>query len=147
MIPSNVSPEQRLDALVDKLRAAGYRITPQRLAVLRTLVQSDQHPTVEEVYRQVRKDFPTTSLATVYNTLECLKDLEEVLVLPSSGASRYDGRNPEPHSHLMCTACGLIEDLDIDLGATTQAVARERGYAEVKHRLELHGVCPACQAG
>jgi Fur family peroxide stress response transcriptional regulator len=128
-----------------RLKATGYRLTPQRLAILRALIASQQHPSVEQIYREVRRDFPTTSLATIYNTLECLKSLGEVLELPLGGGSRYDGRNPEPHPHIVCTVCGRIEDLDIDLGGTTQAVAQERGYTEVRHRLEFYGVCPRCQ--
>jgi Fur family peroxide stress response transcriptional regulator len=100
---------------------------------------------VEEIYRQVRKDFPTTSLATVYNTLERLKEMGEVLELPFSGGSRYDGLNPHPHSHLRCTVCGAIEDLDIDLGLAAEEVAARKGYADVHHRLEFYGVCPRCR--
>ena len=140
-------PHARLDQVTARLKTTGYRLTPQRLAILRALIGSHQHPSVEQIYRQVRQDFPTTSLATVYNTLECLKSLGEVLELPLGGGSRYDGRKPEPHAHLICTACGRIEDLDIDLGGTTQAVAQERGYTEVRHRLEFYGICPACQEG
>jgi Fur family peroxide stress response transcriptional regulator len=145
MIQTKSAPEQRLDSVVGRLKAAGYRLTPQRLAVLKTLVESNEHPSVEEIFRQVQTDFPTTSLATVYNTLECLKDLDEVLVLPSSGASRYDGRNPEPHPHLLCTACGHIEDLEIDVSATVASVTAETGYTHLRHRLEFHGLCPRCQ--
>ena len=135
----------RLDQVTARLKATGRRLTPQRLAILRALIGSHQHPSVEQIYRQVRRDFPTTSLATVYNTLECLKILGEVLELPLAGASHYDGRKAEPHPHIVCTVCGRIEDLDIDLGETTQAVAQERGYADVRQRLEFYGVCPHCQ--
>jgi Fur family peroxide stress response transcriptional regulator len=137
--------ETRLDDLVARLRRAGHRITPQRLAIVKILLDSGDHPSVEEIHRQVQKDFPTTSLATVYNTLERLKEMEEVLELPSGGGSRYDGRNPCPHPHLRCTVCGAIEDLDIDLGPAAETVAAERGYADVHHRLEFFGVCPRCQ--
>jgi Fur family peroxide stress response transcriptional regulator len=135
----------RLDDVVAKLKSAGHRITPQRLAVARIVLESSEHPSVEEIYRQVRKDFPTTSLATVYNTLERLKEMGEVLELPFSGGSRYDGLNPHPHSHLRCTVCGAIEDLDIDLGLAAEEVAARKGYADVHHRLEFYGVCPRCR--
>jgi len=135
----------RLDDLVAKMRSAGHRITPQRLAIIKTLVDSGEHPSVEQIYRRVRKDFPTTSLATVYNTLERLKEMGEVLELPSSGGSRYDGLNPQSHPHLRCTVCGAIEDLDVDLGPAAQEVTARRGYADVHHRLEFYGVCPRCQ--
>jgi len=137
----------RLDGVLARLKNAGHRITPQRLAIVKILIDSSEHPSVEQIYRRVRKDFPTTSLATVYNTLERLKEMEEVLELPFSGGSRYDGRDPRPHPHLRCTVCGAIEDLDIDLGPAVEEVAAERGYADVHHRLEFYGVCPRCQGG
>ncbi|MGQ9572259.1 MAG: Fur family transcriptional regulator [Dehalococcoidia bacterium] len=137
--------KERLDDLLAKLKRAGHRITPQRLAIVRILAESREHPSADQIYRLVRKDFPTTSLATVYNTLERLKELDEVLELPFAGASRYDGRDARPHSHLVCTVCGLIEDVDFDLGPAVQEVAAKRGYADVRHRLEFYGVCPRCQ--
>jgi Fur family peroxide stress response transcriptional regulator len=120
-------------------------MTPQRLAIIKILVESKEHPSVEQIHRQVRKDFPTTSLATVYNTLERLKDMDEVLQLPFSGGSRYDGRNPSPHPHLVCTVCGIIEDLDIHMGPAEDKVAASSGFSEVHHRIEFSGVCPRCQ--
>jgi Fur family peroxide stress response transcriptional regulator len=137
----------RLDGVLARLKNAGHRITPQRLAIVKILIDSGEHPSVEQIYRRVQKDFPTTSLATVYNTLERLKEMEEVLEIPFSGGSRYDGRDPRPHPHLRCTVCGAIEDLDIDLGPAVEEVAAERGYADVHHRLEFYGVCPRCQGG
>ena len=131
--------------LVARLRSAGHRITPQRLGIIKILIDSEEHPSVEEIYSRVRKDFPTISLATVYNTLERLKEMGEVLELPFSGGSRYDGLNPHPHPHLRCTVCGAIEDLDIDLCPAAEEVAARRGYADVHHRLEFYGVCPRCQ--
>lgn len=145
MALKNSTHSTRLDDVVAKLRSAGYRITPQRLAIARIVVESEEHPSVEQIHRQVQEDFPTTSLATVYNTLERLKEMEEVLELPFSGGSHYDGRNPRPHPHLVCTVCGAIEDLDIDLGSAAEEVAATRGYADVRHRLEFYGVCPRCQ--
>ena len=147
MTLKNSTHKLRLDDVVAKLRSAGYRITPQRLAIVRILIDSEEHPSVEQIYRQVQKDFPTTSLATVYNTLERLKEMEEILELPFSGGSRYDVLNPCPHPHLVCTICGAIEDLDIDLGSAAAEVAARKGYADVRHRLEFYGVCPRCQGG
>jgi Fur family peroxide stress response transcriptional regulator len=145
MAISNSPCEMRLDNVVAKLKSAGHRITPQRLAIARIVAESEGHPSVEQIHRQVRRDFPTTSLATVYNTLERLKEIGEVLELPFSGGSHYDGRNPRPHPHLVCTVCGAIEDLDIDLGSAAEEVAATKGYADVRHRLEFYGVCPRCQ--
>ncbi len=136
----------RLDEIVGKLRATRYRITPQRLAVIRALLYSNEHPSVETIYRQVHGDFPSTSIATVYNTLECLKSLGEVLELERSGGNRYDGRNPHPHPHLVCAVCGCIQDLDLDMREATERIAGQWGYSDVRHRVEFTGVCPQCRS-
>ena len=73
--------EARLNHMLLTLKERGQRITPQRLAILRVLAPSEGHPSVEEIYNVVVKDFPTTSLATVYKTITLLKELGEVLEL------------------------------------------------------------------
>ncbi|MGB3905399.1 MAG: transcriptional repressor, partial [Anaerolineae bacterium] len=88
----------RLEELVITLRGKGYRLTPQRLAVLRVLAESGDHPSVEQIYGEVRRQYPMMSRATVYKTVEALKEMAQVLELEFSGASnRYDGRRAEPH--------------------------------------------------
>lgn len=135
----------RLAEVEAKLKGERYRITPQRLAVIKALIYSDEHPTVEKIYRQIQRDFPSTSIATVYNTLECLKSLGQVLELARSGGSRYDGRNPHPHPHLACSVCGRIEDLDIDMSEAGERIADQWGYSDIRHHLEFTGVCPQCK--
>ena len=93
----------RLDHMISKLREREYRITPQRLAILKILAVSEGHPSVEKIYSQVKKDFPTTSLATIYKTLIVMKEIGEVLELGfSDDSNRYDGNKPNPHPHLIC---------------------------------------------
>ena len=78
-------PEIRLQEMVQTLRGNQYRITPQRLAILRILAASKGHPSVESIYEQVKPNFPTTSLATVYKNIAVLKDLNQVLELVDTG--------------------------------------------------------------
>ena len=68
----------RYDHLLTRLRQDGFRLTPQRMAVLRVLSDDTGHPTVEQVYDRVRADYPTTSLATIYKTIDMLKGIGEV---------------------------------------------------------------------
>jgi len=68
-----VTAEQRLDQMLLKLKDHDFRITPQRLAVLKVLAASDGHPSVERIYDTVRAQFPTTSIATIYKTVALLK--------------------------------------------------------------------------
>jgi Fur family transcriptional regulator, peroxide stress response regulator len=137
----------RLRQMVEKLRAREFRITPQRLAVLEVMAASEDHPSVEMIYEQVRARFPTTSLATVYKTVALLKDLQEVLELgfPDRG-NRYDGHRPYPHPHLICTRCGAILDPDLSsLSDLTREVAAETGFQIHTHRLDFFGICRKCQ--
>ena len=87
--------DQRYHQMLVKLKEHEFRLTPQRLAVLKVLAVSDGHPTVERIYETVRVEFPTTSIATIYKTVNLLKQLNEVLELGfPDGSNRYDGHKP-----------------------------------------------------
>ena len=140
-------PNTRLDQMISKLRENDFRITPQRLAILKILANSLEHPSVDNIYGQVKKDFPTTSLATVYKTLIVMKEIGEVLELGfSDHGNRYDGNKPYPHPHLICTKCKKILDPDLEsLGDMTRKLARDTGFEITTHRLDFFGICPACR--
>ncbi len=144
----------RYDHLLTRLRRDGFRLTPQRMAVLRVLADDTGHPTVEQVYDRVRTDYPTTSLATIYKTIDMLKGIGEVLELSVGESHRYDGRDPRPHPHLICEVCGAITDLTLDgplgdpavLSAAASAIADVEGYQDVRPQLEFRGRCASCQS-
>lgn len=134
--------------MVAKLRQAHGKLTPQRLAIARVLAASIGHPSAESVYNQLKDEYPTMSLATVYRNIQLLKSLGEVLELGfTDGSNRYDGNKPYPHPHLVCTQCGRITDPDLEsLGEMKAELARETGYEVFTHRLDFFGICPDCQA-
>ena len=141
-------PEIRLRKMVSTLRENQYRITPQRLAILRVLAESKGHPSVESIYAQVKPDFPTTSLATIYKNVNVLKELGQVLELGfSDDSNRYDGNKPYDHPHVVCVRCKKILDPDVAaLKDVTEELARQTGFAITRHRLDFFGICPDCQA-
>jgi Fur family peroxide stress response transcriptional regulator len=142
-----VDPQIRLEQMLAKLKAHNFRITPQRLAVFKILAASVDHPSVEQIYEQVKAAFPTTSLATIYKTITLLKEVNEVLVISFSEISnRYDGNKPYPHPHIICIKCKKILDPDL-MGITklTEEAALQTGYQIVDHRLDFFGICPQCQ--
>ena len=149
MKPASTSEnfKRRMDHMVSKLREHKFRITPQRMAVLRVLAASDRHPSVEMVYGTIKREFPTTSIATVYKTIHVLKQINEVLELGfPDGSNRYDGNKPFPHPHLICTKCRKIIDPDLEsLGGVTQELTSETGFQITSHRLDFFGICPDCQ--
>ncbi len=138
----------RVEYLRQKLHDSGCRITPQRLCILKALVESNTHPSAEEIYAQVQLVSPTTSRATVYKTLDTLREIGEVLeIQPGDGRQHYDGVRPTFHPHVICTRCGEIRDVEIDglTGLPGQAQAAS-GYEIHAPRVEFYGLCPACQA-
>ena len=140
-------PQSRLDEMIGKLKERNFRLTPQRLAVLKILATSQGHPSVERIYAEVIRDFPTTSLATIYKTITLLKELGEVLELGfGDGSNRYDGNKPFPHPHLVCIRCRKIIDPPVDaLNEMADEMARQTGYQIVSHRFDFFGICPQCQ--
>ena len=143
-----VAHQARLEELVEKLRERGYRVTPQRIAILKILALSDGHPSAERIYDQIKEEFPTTSLATVYKTIATLKEMGEVLELGfPNGSNRYDGNKPYPHTHLICVKCRDIIDPELeDLEILPTQVAQRAGYRLVSHRFDIYGICPRCQS-
>ena len=141
-------PQVRLETMIKKLKELNFRVTPQRLAVLRILARSEGHPSVENIFKQVKPNFPTTSLATIYKTVNLLKQIGEVVELDfSEESNRYDGNKPYPHPHLICTECKTIVDPDVTtVTELSKELANKTGYKILNHRLDFFGICPHCQS-
>lgn len=138
----------RFDIIIQKLRNNGHKITPQRLAIVKIIAQSEGHPSVEDIYEQLRNDFPTMSLATVYRNIVTIKSLGEVLELGfPDGSNRYDGHKPYPHPHVICIKCKKIVDPDLDsLDEMEKEIASETKFKILNHRLDFFGICSECMA-
>jgi Fur family transcriptional regulator, peroxide stress response regulator len=136
----------RYNQIVLKLRESNHKLTPQRLAVVKILVQNEGHPNIETIFDQLQKDFPTMSLATVYRNVMLLKSLGEVLEIGfPDGSNRYDGKKPYPHPHVICVRCKNIIDPDLNtLQDLTEEVNRITGFKILTHRLDFFGVCSDC---
>jgi Fe2+ or Zn2+ uptake regulation protein len=129
------------------LRARGQRVTSQRLVILRELRRRRRHATAEEILEAVRPDLPGTSLPTVYASLDLLGELGLVRKLDVGvGVSLYDGRT-DPHQHMVCRACGCVEDLDGQLRARPLLrTAAGTGFVPERAELVIHGLCARCAA-
>jgi Fur family peroxide stress response transcriptional regulator len=140
--------QKRFATIIQKLKDSGHKITPQRLAIVKILAKSEGHPSVENIHAQIKKDFPTTSLATVYKNIVILKSIGEVLELGfPDGSNRYDGNKPHPHPHVICIKCKKIVDPHLDsLDEMKKEVALETNFKILNHRLDFFGVCSACMA-
>lgn len=139
--------ERRVGALQQKLTDSGHRTTPQRLHILRALLATDTHPTAEDVWERVRWFSPTTTLGTIYKTLDILKDMGEVMELETRDNSRhYDALHPDPHPHVICHHCGRIDDVNVTGLADLQSQATAAsGYQINEQQLTFYGLCGECQ--
>lgn len=111
---------------------------------MQTILESPDHPSAEEIYRQVSAVFPMISLATVYKTLEILRDIGEVMEFPVEGRTRYDG-NLQPHVHLICERCHSVTDWSNDAISIPEEAIAPSVFRPRYYRLEVHGLCPRCQ--
>jgi Fur family transcriptional regulator, peroxide stress response regulator len=139
--------QARFEQLISKLRESQYRLTPQRVELIRLIAASEGHPSASQLYRQIKVKFHTMSLATVYKTLDLLKELGEVLEIGLRDDSHYDGNKPYPHPHLICVKCKKIMDgeLEIAVNNIVQEVEQNFGFQILKHQLDFYGLCLDCQ--
>ncbi len=138
--------QARFDELIAALKARDFRMTPQRVELVRLIAASEGHPSAAQLYAQVKARFPSMSQATVYKTLALLKEIDQVLEIELRDDHHYDGSRPEPHPHLICTRCGKIMDGDFDIDASViQKLEHASGYRIMRPQLTFYGLCADCQ--
>lgn len=143
---------EQVDKINRQLMGKGYKLTPQREATLRVLLENEKdHLTAEDVYLLVKNTYPNIGLATVYRSLELLSELHIVeKVNFGDGGARFDLRaddQPHMHHHLICARCGKVEEIKEDwLLPMENRILREFGFTVTDHRLDFHGKCRECAA-
>ncbi len=128
---------------MDNYRHLNIKLTPQRLAILNFLEGNVTHPSADEIYKAVIKRFPTMSFATVYNTLEALKTIDNVKELKiDSSKKRYDP-DTSNHHHLICVNCKKIVDIykDFEINLSDDLTS---GFEVLGKSIEFRGVCDKC---
>jgi Fur family transcriptional regulator, peroxide stress response regulator len=135
-----------MDDISSILKEKGLKVTPQRLAIINMLRNTKEHPSAETIYKTLSSDFPTMSLATVYKTLEMLKNLGLVQELNvGEGSFRYDA-NVNSHPHLVCYGCNRVDDLDDSaLDDLLGEVSKYTDYLLKDQKLYFYGYCPDCK--
>ena len=132
--------------LVWKFKQHGYKMTPQRRAIIEIIADCTIHPTAEQIYEKVLQRMPDISLATVYNTLRELVSIDQVYELNlGHGVRRYELSRFE-HAHLVCLRCGKIVDTPGDFGRLISLFQDLDGFRPVRHEVTILGFCSACSA-
>jgi Fur family transcriptional regulator, peroxide stress response regulator len=136
-----------LEFFTSTLKQAGMRLTPQRIAICNLLSERGAHPTAVSIYEQIRPQYPSLALMTVYNTLKALVDLGAVNALGDAGDDNvhYDG-NTSPHINLACVSCHKIVDVDLPKKAGLDRQSSGlAGFKVLGVRMVVYGLCPDCQ--
>jgi len=131
-----------MEEKLNRLRKQGIVLTLQRIAVLEFLEGKTTHPTVEEIYDNLKKKYPTVSPATVYNSLEVLKQAGEIQSLTIRKDKVCFDPDPRPHHHFFCKKCKGV----IDVGINCPVL--KRGHLD-GHKIEemqayFYGICSNC---
>lgn len=144
--------DNTMELLKEKLKATGFKITPQRRAIIEVLIENqDEHLSSEEIYDKVRVNCPEIGLATVYRTMQLLDDINGVSKLNlDDGCIRYEiniaGDDSHHHHHLICKECGAIIEVMEDLLDDIESKVENTYNFRIKdHDLKFYGVCKDCQ--
>ncbi len=139
--------QQRLAHFPARCRAAGLKVTQQRLAVYAMLAGTESHPTPDDVFEAIRAGLPLLSLATVYKILDQFHRAGFVRKVSTEGqVARYDIRM-EPHHHLVCTACGAIHDVQLDtVPDLSSGIPSTADFDVARYDVIFHGLCGTCRA-
>jgi Fur family transcriptional regulator, peroxide stress response regulator len=136
---------QKLDVFVENCRRNGLKVTPQRMAVYKTLLESKEHPSAEMVWNNVKRLFPAVSLDTVNRTLLTLAEIGSAFIVEGSGdVRRYDG-DLDNHQHFKCIKCKKVFDFhyspfdDIKVPASISAK-----FKILRKTVYLEGICDSC---
>jgi Fur family transcriptional regulator, stress-responsive regulator len=144
--PSTKSTDTSADELLDRLRSRGWRVTPQRRAVVAALAGDHVHRTADQVHAIARQVVPEVSLATVYNTLNELVQLGEISELRlADGSARYDPKTGPDHHHLVCRSCGRIFDVEpAGVGGVVLPADQRHGMRIEAVEVVFRGRCADC---
>src|SRR5574340_1854771 len=136
-----------MEKIINKYRGKGCKLTPQRIAILKFLENNYMHPTAEDIYNEIKKKYPTVSFATVYNTIQALKDRGELTEVTIDPERKHFDPNPMPHHHIICTVCNRIGDIFTDFSAVLhlpEEILTE--YTLTGNHIDFYGVCRECRS-
>jgi Fe2+ or Zn2+ uptake regulation protein len=133
------------DTLTALFRRHGLKITPQRRCIFEILYTRPAHSTAEAIYGIAKGQMRTISLKTVYETLHTLAALGQIQQIDlGTGSTRFDP-DVHHHQHLVCSSCGWVENVDLDLGPLTLNAAERQGFMLDHTDVIIRGLCPRCR--
>jgi Fur family ferric uptake transcriptional regulator len=136
-----------INAITNQLRRSGYKLTPQRLAVITVISSTHDHLTPSAIYERVKQEYPTIGLVTIYRVLDVLTKIDLLCRVHAEDNCRsYLMRRPVGHHHhIICSDCGKVADFsDCNLDKLQEIISRATGFKIKGHLLEFDGLCREC---
>ena len=132
--------------LITTFKKKGYKVTTQRLAICKFILNRNDHPTAEVIYQELRDEYPTISLGTVYKTLHLLKELRLIQELGfNKGSIRYDP-DMELHINMICSKCGKIYDYKAEkVEKLWSAILSDLDIKPKGQRIDIYYECDDCK--
>lgn len=132
-----------VEKFIDTLRKKGLNVTYQRILIYKHLIKTESHPTAEEIYNEVKSEYPSISIATVYKTLETLSEHNLITKVNAHyELARFDGVTA-PHHHMICVECKKIVDVYNDR-LNNLPLPSDNGFKVLGYRIQFEGICDAC---
>ena len=135
-----------MEKIIAKYKDMGLRLTPQRIAILKYLDGNTSHPTADNIYRDLKQTYPTLSFATVYNTLQTLREHGEVMEVTIDPIRKHYDPNTSPHHHVICISCNDLWDVFVDYSDVLKLPSNvAKGIKTVGVHVDFYGLCKNCQ--
>ena len=135
-----------MEKIIAKYKDKGLRLTPQRIAILKYLDGNTSHPTADNIYRDLKQTNPTLSFATVYNTMQTLREHGEVMEITIDPLRKHYDPNTSPHHHVICISCNDIWDVFVDYSDVLKLPSTiAKGMKTVGVHVDFYGLCKNCQ--
>lgn len=126
------------------LRQSNLKVTPQRLIIVDNLYKMG-HMSIDELFQSIKSKIPSISLATIYKNINAMLDvsLAQEVKIPNQ-KSKYE-LTKKAHSHLVCSKCGKVEDITLDLHGIVDEASSKSGYSINANSVVLSGICSECK--
>jgi len=133
-------------SIINFFREKGLKVTSQRLTICKFILSRKDHPTAEQIYQELRNEYPTISLGTIYKTLKLLKDIGLIQELGfKEGSVRYDP-DMELHVNMVCSKCGKISDYKAEnVEKLWSAIISDLKIKPKGQRIDIYYECDDCK--
>jgi len=132
-----------VDEAIGQLKKSGAKITSQRVGILKLLEDRKDHPSAEQIYREMQRVFPTISFATIYSTAQLLEKEGLIQIITIDDKRVFFDPNPEVHGHFRCNRCGGLFDFPVS-GDIIRKITAGTPHSVSGIQLYLYGLCTEC---